>query len=126
MGYEQSIRVSYQSLLAALETVLFGFVFVLVELQRTESLWSLAMAGILLCLGFGAACEFRARNVDFWRRRIVELAKGTDLADAFIGSKYGWTPFGKVGHFGEKLLGHWFERMVIPVIVVIWSWILTW
>jgi len=126
MGYEQSIRVSYQSLLAALETILFGFVFVLVELQRTESLWLLAVAGILLCLGFGAACEFRARNVDFWRRRMVELAKGTDLADAFIGAKYGWIPFGRVGRFGEKLLGHWFERMIVPAMVVIWGWILTW
>jgi hypothetical protein len=84
MGYEQSIRVSYQSLLAALETILFGFVLVLVELQRIASLWILAMVGILLCLGVGAACEFRARNIDFWRRRIVELAKGTDLADDFI------------------------------------------
>jgi len=126
MGYQQSIRVSYQSLLAALETILFGFVFVLVELQRTASLWILAMAGILLCLGFGTACEFRARNIDFWRKRIVELAKATDLADAFIGSKYGWIPFGKVGRFAEKLLGHWFERVIIPAIVIIWVWILTW
>lgn len=126
MSYEQSIRVSYQSLLAALETILFGFVFILVELERTGSLWILATAGILLGLGIGAACEFRARNVDFWRRRIVELAKGTDLADAFIGSKYGWTPFGKVGRFGEKLLGHWFERVVVPAMVVIWGWVLTW
>ena len=126
MSYEQSIRVSYQSLLAALETILFGFVFVLVELQRIGSLWILAMAGILLCLGIGAACEFRARNVDFWRRRIVELAKGTDLSDDFIRSKYGWIPFGKVGRFGEKLLGHWFERAVVPAIVVIWGWVLTW
>ena len=126
MSYEQSIRVSYQSLLAALETILFGFVIVLLELQRTESLWILAMMGILLGLGFGASCEFRARNVDFWRRRIVELAKATDLADAFAESKYGWVPGGKVGCFGEKLFGHWFERMIVPAIILIWLWILTW
>lgn len=126
MGYEQSIRTSYQSLLAALETILFGLVFVLVELQRTDPLGILAIVGILLCLGFGAACEFRARNVDFWRRRIVELAKETDLADAFIGSKYGWTPFGKVGRFGERFLGHWFERVVVPAMLLIWIWVLTW
>lgn len=126
MGYEQSIRVSYQSLLAALETILFGFVFVLVELERKGSIWMLATAGILLCLGIGAACEFRARNVDFWRRRITKLAKGTDLAKDFTESRYGWVPFGKAGRTGEKLLGHWFERAVIPAIVIIWVWILTW
>jgi len=126
MGYEQSICVSYQSLLAALETILFGFVFVLVELQRTGFIWVLALAGILLCLGIGAACEFRARNVDFWRRRIVELAKGTDLLEDFISSKYGWVPFGKLGCFGEKLIGHWFERLIVPAIILIWAWILTW
>jgi len=84
------------------------------------------MMGILLGLGLGAACEFRARNVDFWRRRIVELAKATDLADAFAESKYGWVPGGKIGRSAEKLLGHWFERIIIPVIIGIWIWILTW
>lgn len=125
MDHEQSIRSGYQALLTALEAAIFGLVFVLVELQRTDRLWVLAMAGILLCLIFGTACEFRARNVDFWRRRIVELAKGTDLEDAFKGSKYGWIPFGKVGRFGEKVLGHWFERVLVPAIIVVWVWILT-
>lgn len=127
MGYEQSIRVSYQSLLAALETILFGFVFVLVELQRKGFLSALGVAGILMCIGIGAACEFRARNVDFWRRRIMELVEGTDLADDFIESKYGWIPLGKAGRVGEKYFGHWFERIVIPVLVVVWFWVVfTW
>lgn len=126
MGYEESIRVSYQSLLAALETILFSFAFALSQLQRTTAAWVLAVPGVLLCLGFGAACEFRARNVDYWRRRIVDLAKSTGLADSFAESKYGWVPFGKAGRFGEKLLGHWFERIVIPAIFLLWLWVVAW
>lgn len=125
MDHEQSIRSGYQALLTALEATVFGLVFVLVELERTTHLWVLAIAGILLCLIFGMACEFRARNVDFWRRHIVELARGTDLEDAFKRSRYGWIPFGKVGRFGEKILGHWFERALVPAIIMVWVWILT-
>jgi hypothetical protein len=126
MGYEESIRVSYQSLLAALETILFSFAFALSQLQRTTNTWVLAVPGVLLCLGFGAACEFRARNVDYWRRRIVNLAKSTDLADSFAESKYGWVPLGRAGRIGERLLGHWFERIVIPAIFLLWLWVLAW
>jgi len=51
MGYEESIRVSYQSLLAALETILFSFAFALSQLQRTTNTWVLAVPGVLLYLG---------------------------------------------------------------------------
>jgi len=128
MAYEQSIRTSYQALLTTLVVAIFGLVFVLVELQQIDSLWTLATGAILLCLIFTPACEFRANNVDFWRRRIIEIAEGTDLEDVFKGAKYGWIPLGKVGRFGEKLLGHWFERVLVPLMclaLVIWVWILT-
>jgi len=128
MAYEQSIRTSYQALLTTLVVAIFGLVFVLVELQRTDRLWTLVAGAILLCLIFTPACEFRANNVDFWRRRIVESAAGTDLENVFKESKYGWIPLGKIGRFGEKLFGHWFERVLIPFMclaLVIWVWILT-
>jgi hypothetical protein len=125
MGYEESIRVSYQSLLAALETILFSFAFALSQFQTTNTR-VLAVPGVLLCAGFGTACEFRARNVDYWRKRIVDLAKSTDLADLFAESKYGWVPLGRAGRIGERLFGHWFERIVIPAIFLLWLWVLTW
>lgn len=124
MGYEESIRVGYQSLLTSLEAIFFGIVFVLAQIDKAGSFNMLASLGILLCLTFGLACEFRARNVDFWRSQILNLANGTDLMNAFAGSKYGWVPLGKAGRLGEKLLGHWFERIVIPAMIVIW--ILVW
>jgi hypothetical protein len=128
MAYEQSIRTSYQALLTTLVVAVFGLVFVLVELQQTERLWTLVIGAILLCLIFTPACEFRANNVDFWRRRIIEIAEGTDLQNVFWGAKYGWIPLGKVGHGGEKILGHWFERVLVPfmcIALVIWVRMLT-
>lgn len=120
MSYEESIRVSYQSLVAALQTILFSFVFLLVQLGHTSSLWIFATAGILLCAGFAVACDFRARNVDFWRRRIAMLVKGTQLENDFKGSLYGWVPVGQFGSLGEKYLGHWFERLILPLLTIIW------
>jgi len=128
MTYEQSIRTSYQASLTTLVVAIFGLVYVLVELQQTERLWTLVIGTILLCLIFTPACEFRANNVDFWRRRIIEIAEGTELLEVFKGAKYGWIPLGKVGRFGEKLVGHWFERVLVPLMcitLVIWTWILT-
>ena len=128
MAYEQSIRTSYQALLTTLVVAIFGLVLVLVELQRTERLWMLVVGTILLCLIFTPACEFRANNVDFWRRRMVELADGTELLEVFNEAKYGWIPLGKAGRFGERLVGHWFERVLVPftcVALVIWTWLLT-
>jgi hypothetical protein len=128
MAYEQSIRTSYQALLTTLVVAIFGLVLVLVELQRTERLWMLVVGTILLCLVFTPACEFRAHNVDFWRRKMIELADGTELLEVLKGAKYGWIPLGKVGRFGERLVGHWFERVLVPlmcVALIIWTWILT-
>jgi len=128
MAYEQSIRTSYQALLATLVVAIFGLTLVLVELQRTERLWMLVVGTVLLCLIFTPACEFRANNVDFWRRKMIELANGTELLEVFNGAKYGWIPLGKAGRLGERLAGHWFERVLVPfmcVALVIWTWILT-
>jgi asparagine N-glycosylation enzyme membrane subunit Stt3 len=79
MAYEQSIRTSYQALLTTLVIAIFGLVLVLVELKRTEHLWMLVVGTMLFCLVFTPACEFRANNVDFWRRKIIELADETEL-----------------------------------------------
>jgi hypothetical protein len=128
MAYEQSIRTSYQALLTTLVVAIFGLVLFLVELQRPERLWMLVVGTILLCLVFTPACEFRANNVDFWRRKMIELADGTELLEVLKEAKYGWIPLGKVGRFGERLVGHWFERVLVPfmcVALVIWTWILT-
>lgn len=104
MAQEQSIRMGYQTLLTTLEIALFGLWFTLLQFNLTMYPWLLAVVGIILCIFFGTACEFRARNVDVWNRCIVELVSGTDLEDAFKESKYRWVPFGKSGYWGNYFL----------------------
>lgn len=120
MNAEQAIRTSYQSLLTTLEAAIFGLVFTLYQLELTHYLWLLPVAGIFLCMFFGIACEYRARNVDFWVVQIVKLVKGTDLEATFESGKYRWIPLGKVGFGGEYLFGHWFERVLISAMLILW------
>jgi hypothetical protein len=131
MDHEQSIRTSYQSLLTTLQVALFGLFFTLYQLNLTKLLWLLFVLGMFLCFPFGIACEFRARNVDVCRVRIVELIKGTDVESFFAEIKYRWIPFTqygrlrKAGFWGEYLIGHWFERILISGMLIIWL-ILLW
>lgn len=124
MDHEQSIRVSYQSLLTTLEVALFALLITLYQLELRDYFWLLAIAGIFLCFCFGSACEFRARNVDIWRMRIVKLVSGTEVEDAFKEGKYRWIPLGKVGFKAESLVGHWFERILIPILLLMWLFII--
>jgi hypothetical protein len=140
MDHEQMIRTSYQSLLTTLEVGILVLFFTLYQLNLTYHLWLLSVAGVSLCLFFGIASEYRARNVDIWRVRIVKLVSGTDVEDAFKEGKYRWIPsrvklvrgvedttkvsrqipIGKVGFWGEYLLGHWFERILVSGVLVMW------
>lgn len=97
-----------------------AFFFFLYELGFVEYLWIFFVIGMLLCPPFTIACEFQARVVDIWRIRIVELVKGTDVEDAFREAMYRWIPFGKKGFWGEYYLGHWFERVFVLFILLIW------
>lgn len=135
MDSEQSIRTSYQSLLSTLEVAIFSLFFVLIQLKLTRQIWILPIVGILLCLIFGIACDYRAKNVDFWRKRIINMVKDTDLENDFKGGNYGhpdeWHPFfnkdsrfGKLGRFGDRYFGHWFERVLLPLIIFVWLIIL--
>ena len=126
LDHEESIRTSYQTVLAEIQVGLFGFLFVLIQLKLTDHLWLIAITGIILCLIFVVACDFRAKNVDFWRERIIELVRGTELENDFREGKYGWIPLGKIGRFGERLFGHWFERVLVPAMIFLWIMIIIW
>jgi hypothetical protein len=131
MEHEQSIRISYQSLLTALETGLFGLFFVMIQLQWVRYPWILPAIGLFLLFAFGIPCDYRARNYDAWRKHIINLVKKTELENNFTEGKYGhfeeWHPFfdkksrrGRWGRLGDKVLGHWFERLLLPFISIIW------
>ena len=120
--HEQNIRIAYQSLLTTLEVGLFALFFTLYQMEF-KHLWILFVIGIFLCFPFGIACEFRARNVDILRMYIVSIVKDTDVWDAFKDAKYRWIPSIpsiKAGFLGEYLFGHWFERILITGMLIIW------
>jgi hypothetical protein len=91
-------------------------------LEITNYLWVFIILGIFLCFPFGIACEYRARNVDFWRILIVDLIKETDVEKAFQHGKYQWFPYGKAGFWGGYLFGHWFERILITLMLLTWAY----
>ena len=120
MDHEQSIRTAYQALLTSLEVGLFSLFFLSLQLGLISYLWVFFVLGMLLCPFFAIACEFHARNVDIWRIHIVELVRGTDVEEAFEEGKYRWIPFGKAGFWGEYYFGHWFEKIFILFVLIIW------
>ena len=123
MDHEQSIRTNYQMLLTTLEIAILSFFLTLVQLEITNYLWVFIILGIFLCFPFGIASEYRARNVDIWRILIVYLIKETDVEKAFQHGKYQWVPYGKAGFWGGYLFGHWFERILITLMLLTWAYI---
>jgi len=126
MDHEQNIRMTYQGVLATLEVGLFVLFFTLYQLGFTQ-LWILCAIGIILCFLFGVPSEFRASNVDLWRWHIVKLVKQTDVWDAFKDSKYRWIPSlptSRVGFWAEYLFGHWFERILITIMLIGWDFLM--
>ncbi len=128
MDHEQSIRTNYQALLLTLETILFGLFSVLLELKVNQFTPYIGSAGLALSLVFLVACEFRAKNVDFWRCRIIDISQGTAFENDFRGARYGsynrqhpfftnWKP----GRQLDWFFGHWFERIIIPLISILWA-----
>jgi hypothetical protein len=124
MNHEQGIRTSYQALLSSIEAFILGLIFTFYQLEYTLNLWLLPLGGIIICIFFGIPCEYRARNVDFWRNSIVKLVKDTDLQEPFMLGKYNWIPLGRVGLWSEYLFGHWFERILISFLLIAWLIIL--
>jgi hypothetical protein len=106
--------------LASLEVALLSLFFFSLELNLIGYLWIFFVLGMLLCPPFAIACEFHARNVDVWRIHIVKLVSGTDVEEAFKDGKYRWIPLGKAGYWGEYFLGHWFERILVFIMLIIW------
>jgi len=95
----------------------------IVQWESIEFLWVFIFLGIVLCFPFGIACEFRARNVDVWRASIVELVEKTDVQEAFARGKYQWIPYGKAGLWGGYYFGHWYERILITLMLLAWAYI---
>jgi len=126
MDHEASAVTHYQGLIATLETALLALFTTLYELNMKNQVWILAVMGIFIGVSFGVAGEYRLRNADAWRKRIVTLIADTDLEPVFRESKYRWSPFSKTRFqsWAQRFAGHWFERIVLTLILGVWTYIL--
>lgn len=123
MDHEQGFRSGFQSLLITIEGIFFGILFTLNQLGYEKQNWVLSFISIIVCVVLGMVGEYRARNVDVWRRIIVRLITGTELEKAFNEGNYRWHPFKQTFFQAivQYLFGHWFERIVVLAIIVGWS-----
>uniref|UniRef100_A0A7V4NFN9 Uncharacterized protein n=1 Tax=Fervidobacterium pennivorans TaxID=93466 RepID=A0A7V4NFN9_FERPE len=124
LAREETIRLSYKSLLTNLEVAFYLLFFMLLQLNLTNYIPFLCMAGLLLCFAFGAASEFHAVNADYWEEQIVRLIASSPLKDIFGQGKYKQVPLGKIGRWGQHLAGHWFEKIAVLIMVLAWLFIL--
>jgi hypothetical protein len=83
LAREESIRLSYKSLLTTLEVAFYLLFFTLLQLNLTNYIPFLCMAALLLCFVFGAASEFHAVNVDYWEEQIVKMIASLPLKNIF-------------------------------------------
>lgn len=123
MDHEQGIRSSFQNLIVTIEGLFFGILFTLNQLNYGEQNWVLSFIAILIGVVLGMVGEFRARNVDIWRRQIVRLISDTELEKAFSEGKYRWYAVKQnfLQSIFQYLFGHWFERLVVLSIIAGWS-----
>lgn len=123
MDHEQGFRSGFQNILITTEGLFFGILFTLNQLGYSNQNWILSFVAIIVCAGLGMVGEYRARNVDIWRRTIVRLISGTELEKAFYEGNYRWHPFKQtfLQVLIQYLFGHWFERIVVLAIIVGWS-----
>ena len=131
MDHEQSVRSSYQSIILTIESILFSIYFVMMGTDWAGSyLLALPLLGIVFC-GLAIVSDYRAVNVDRWRRTIIDLVEGTELEKDFKEGRWGdpikQHPFygtktkrGKFGRIVDCALGHVIERAVTPLIFSVW------
>jgi hypothetical protein len=126
LDHEQGIRSNFQNLLIAIQGIFFGVFITLSQLELREQNWVLAFISILTCVILGVAAEYRARNVDIWRKNIVRLIKGTELEEVFYEGKYRWYLFKPsfIQVITQYLFGHWFERIITSAIISGWAIVL--
>ena len=123
MDHEQGFRAGFQNLLITIQGIIFGIIFTLNQLGYNEQNWILSFTSIIVCVVLGMVGEYRARNVDIWRRNIVRLIEGTELEEVFLEGNYRTHPFERtfLQLLVQYLFGHWFERAIILAIIIGWS-----
>jgi hypothetical protein len=133
MDHEQSFRSLFIQLLVTMQGILFATAIALAQLSADSATdyshhtWALAAAAIVFCLAFGSVSEYRARNVDTWRKLIVmallESHEHTEIRRAFYEGKYRWSVARQtwLQMLFQYVVGHWLEKPFVFLLICGWS-----
>ena len=83
LGTATSLLQNYRNLFLTIEVVLLTLATVLLTIGKAEYIWILVVIGILYCAASFLVFEWGRKRVDYWRDRIFEEVKETELEKIF-------------------------------------------
>ena len=78
-----SMFLGYRNLFLVVETLLFALAIGLLATERVIYLWIPVFLGLIFCLSSFFVLGFGRKRVDYWRDRVLEEVKGTNLQKVF-------------------------------------------
>ena len=83
LGIADQMLIAYRALFLVIETLFLAFAIGLLTIKEIRYNWILASIGLVLCISFFFLSSWGRKRVDYWRDKIFEEAKGTDLEKVF-------------------------------------------
>ena len=113
MSMEFSLLVAYGALFVAAEGSALALAFFLRQLGKTEQLWIIAFAGVVVGIVFLVFLYYRASEIDRWKSKILELTEATNMEDDF-------KPWRKWWYRGYRGFGSWPGLIwIVPVFIIL-------
>ena len=83
LAMENSLLQSYRNLFLTIEVILLTLAVALLTIDKIEYIWVSAVIGIIYCLASVFVFKWGRDRVDYWRDRIFEEVKDTELEKIF-------------------------------------------
>lgn len=83
LGTATSLLQNYRNLFLTIEVILLTLAVALLTIGKIEYIGILFVIGIIYCLASIVVFKWGRKRVDYWRDRIFEEVKGTELEKVF-------------------------------------------
>ena len=83
LGIANSMLMGYRGLFLVIEAILLSLGIGLLAVEKTGYIGILGTLGLIFCFAAFFLFSWGRRRVDYWRDRIFEEVKGTDLEEIF-------------------------------------------
>lgn len=83
LGIANQMLIGYRSLFLITETLFLAFGVSLLTVGRVQYIWIGTSIGLVFCFVFFFLSSWGRKRVDYWRDRIFEEIRGTDLEKIF-------------------------------------------